>query len=138
MEDLTKNKKDSKAETAKELDIEKKPSATQNQETDLEKELRKELDSYKNENADLNRMLEGKEVEVKDLKLELENTKKELNEANALVESFNKPESLKDNKSVVIAVKGDQERTFPKLAWDALPADKSGWQIKVETPEEAK
>ncbi|GEM67566.1 hypothetical protein SMI01S_11720 [Sphingobacterium mizutaii NBRC 14946 = DSM 11724] len=161
MEDLTKNKKDSKnADTAKQLDIEKQPSTNLNQETDLEKELKKELDSYKKENADLHRMLEGKEVEVEDLRdsldskellvKDLEEALKVANEAiensKVIIEEFENAflnkSGLNSSKPIestdIIAVKGDQERTFPKPAWDSLPADKNGWQIKVETPEEAK
>lgn len=59
-----------------------------------------------------------------------------------IAEFENKPlGKLASNTSIqkdeVHAVKGSQERTFPRLAWDSLSKDKNGWQIKVEIPKEA-
>lgn len=97
--------------------------------TSLEKDLKEKLEqAYE--------VVESKDSVIRELEETIENSKTVIAEfENGFLDKVAANASIQ--KDEVVAVKGDLERSFPRLAWDSLPTDKSGWHIKIETPKEA-
>ena len=127
------------AKDAKIGDLEKSNQLLQDEITGLKlktSSLEEDAEFLKEKLELAHEVVENKDSVIRKLEETIENSKTVIAEfENGFLDKVAANASIQ--KDEVVAVKGDLERSFPRLAWESLPKDKSGWHNKVETPKEA-